>query len=75
MRSKLSRKARETACSMALGVFASVGIPVPAAISTKIGRFVILKARMHGVNRRTVLLCLEVPLSAPLTSGAVRCEH
>ena len=64
MRSKLSRKARETACSTALGVFASVGIPVPAAISTKIGRFVILEARIPGVNRLTVLLCLEVPLSA-----------
>jgi hypothetical protein len=24
---------------------------------------------MHGVNRRTVLLCLEVPLSAPPREG------
>jgi hypothetical protein len=69
MRSRLSRKARETACSRAFGVLASAGIPV-AAFSAKISRFVILEGGMCCVNRPTVLLCLEVPLLALPTASA-----
>jgi hypothetical protein len=64
MRSKLSRKARETACSTAFGVLDSGGIPVFRAVSPKISRFVILEGRLRNVNRLTVPVCPEVPLPA-----------
>src|ERR1035438_2305166 len=70
MRSKLSRKARETACSTAFGVLDSDDIPFLRAIAPKISRFVILEGRMRPVNRLTVLLCLEVPLLSPSTRAA-----
>jgi hypothetical protein len=60
MRSRLSRKARETACSTALGALDSCGGPVFGIFSPEISRFVILEGGTPGVNRLTVPLCPEV---------------
>jgi hypothetical protein len=60
MRSKLSRKARETACSTALGALGSCGGPVFGMFLPEISRFVILGARMPGVNHLGVPVCLIV---------------
>jgi hypothetical protein len=67
MRSRLSRRARETNCSMADGVFESGDIRLAGcsgAFRPKLPRFVILEAMPCPVNRLGVLLFVEVPHSA-----------
>src|SRR5258707_9749127 len=58
MRSRFSRKARETAWSTALAELGSWGM---RRLAGKLARFVILEGTRLGVNRRGVALCLEVP--------------
>jgi hypothetical protein len=45
------------------------------AFSLKISRFVILKGPRGGVNRLTVLLCLEVPLGHLLPARELVGRH
>src|SRR5712691_12289453 len=58
MRSRFSRKARETAWSTALAELGSWGM---RRFAGKLARFVILEGTRLGVNRRGVALCLQVP--------------
>lgn len=65
MRSRLSRKARDTACSTALGGLVSGDMPVFGVFLPEISRFVILEGKVLGVNRLAVLLCPEVTFPQP----------